>query len=198
MLAEKDLDALMLELIREFLKVPAIQARLVVRELVAQIFVAFEGHRCEYRRCARVYLGDDITSVGPHADHGAFYLLAKSLGLLVPFRLIREALRDLSSSTPDEIIEGLLASHHLGDISAIQAVNAVGAHQAFLPLLDIAFFGELVSGLMVHAEASQVVLVYRAKKLVERFSPILGCCMPVEVVVADLLAVLREPISTQR
>ena len=154
MLAEKDLDALMLELIREFLKVPAIQARLVVRELVAQIFVAFEGHRCEYRRCARVYLGDDITSVGPHADHGAFDLLTKSLCLLLPVRLIRETLRNFSISSPDEIMEGLLASHHFGDISPIQAVDAVSAYQALLPLLDIAFFGELVPSLMIHAEAS--------------------------------------------
>lgn len=54
MLAQEDLDTLMLELIGELLQVPSVHARLVVRELVAQIFMALESDCCENGWCTGV------------------------------------------------------------------------------------------------------------------------------------------------
>ena len=57
------------------------------------------------------------------------------------------------------VIECLLASHHLGDIRAVKAVNAIGPHQAFLPLNNFTFFCEVIPFLLEDSILAQVILV---------------------------------------
>ena len=57
------------------------------------------------------------------------------------------------------VIECLLASHHLGYIRAIKAVNAIGSDQAFLPLDDLAFFRKMIPFFLEDSILAQVVLV---------------------------------------
>ena len=57
------------------------------------------------------------------------------------------------------VIKGLLASHHLGDIRAVKAVNAISSHKALLPLDDLAFFRKMIPFFLEDSILAQVVLV---------------------------------------
>ena len=73
--------------------------------------------------------------------------------------LVSIALCDFFSPTPDEVVECFLAGDHLCDISPVQAIDTVGAHEARLLLLNFTFFGEVVPCLMVDSETLEVVLI---------------------------------------
>ena len=131
-----------------------------MRELVAQVFVAFECDSCENRRCARVDFRDNVTSVGPHADHCVFNLFQECICFYLSICLVCVPLSNLFSATPYEIIESFLACHHFGHVCPIKTIDTVGAYKALLPQQNIALLSEMISGLMVDSKTSQVWLVY--------------------------------------
>ena len=71
MLAAKNLDALVLEFISEFLKLPAFARCRVVGELIREVFTTLERHSSEHAGRPRVNFRNNVAGIGPHHYHCA-------------------------------------------------------------------------------------------------------------------------------
>ena len=123
----QDQDALLFELIREFLVHKSSCACHISTYVVTEIFMALQCNCCQGGLCSTVYFRNQISCDRPHANN-----VTLNLSLLFIIWATQPVNQVVGALAPHKIVESLEAYLHLGHVCPIQAIKAVRSYHSLL------------------------------------------------------------------